>query len=150
MTATRKPAAIGLDWGTSSLRGYLIAADGSVIESFSSRSLYLTGDLSPTATLDYLSGLLVGDEIGSAVASHRYETLPPIVIVGDASLCARYREGFAAFGVTQTRIFADSAAAGLWEIAGAAGLVPAACDSSHSVVAGRAEERVGRRTEIAE
>ena len=28
-----RPGLIGLDWGTSSLRGYLVAADGGVIES---------------------------------------------------------------------------------------------------------------------
>ena len=33
MTAVLQPAAIGLDWGTSSLRGYLLAADGGVIDS---------------------------------------------------------------------------------------------------------------------
>lgn len=97
---------------------------------FTSRSLYLTGELPPAATLGYLSGMLVGEEIRSAVAAHRGKPLPAIVLIGDEALCGRYREALTAFDVTQARVLGDSAAAGLWQIASAAGLVSAARDSS--------------------
>ncbi|MFM9197980.1 MAG: 2-dehydro-3-deoxygalactonokinase [Planctomycetia bacterium] len=99
---------------------------------FTTRSLYLTGELPPAATLDYLSGMLVGEEIRSAVAAHRGRPLPAIVLIGDATLCGRYHEAVAAFGVTQARVLGDSAAAGLWQVAGVAGLVSAARDPFRS------------------
>jgi 2-dehydro-3-deoxygalactonokinase len=99
---------------------------------FTTRSLYLTGELPPAATLDYLSGLLVGEEIRSAVAAHHGRPLPAIVLIGDTTLCGRYHEAVADFGVTPARVLGDSAAAGLWQVASAAGLVSAARDSSRS------------------
>lgn len=96
---------------------------------FTTRSLYLTGELPPAAALDYLSGLLVGEEIRSAIATHRGQPLPAIVLIGDDALCGRYSEAVAAFGVPQARVLGDSAAAGLWQIARAAGLVSVAGDS---------------------
>jgi 2-dehydro-3-deoxygalactonokinase len=103
---------------------------------FTTRSLYLTGELPPAATLDYLSGVLVGEEIRSAIAGHNGLPLPPLVLIGDQTLCGRYQESLASFGVTQVRVFGDSAAAGLWEIARRAGLVSAACDPSGSATHG--------------
>lgn len=99
---------------------------------FTTRSLYLTGDLPPAATLDYLSGLLVGEEIRSVFAAHRGQSLPPIVLIGEAALSARYREALAAFGVPGARVLGDSAAAGLWQVARTAGLVSAAGEPSRS------------------
>lgn len=93
---------------------------------FTTRSLYLTGALPPAATLDYLSGLLVGEEVRSAVATLRGAALPPIVLVGADDLCARYRAALDAFGIGGARVCGDSAAAGLWQLARAAGLVAAA------------------------
>jgi len=92
---------------------------------FTTRSLYLTAELPPAATLEYLSGLLVGEEVRSAVAGYRGQPLPPIVLIGDEALCQRYREALAAFGVAQARVLGDSAAAGLWQVARTAGLVSA-------------------------
>lgn len=112
---------------------------------FTARSLYLTGELPPATTLDYLSGLLVGEEIRSALAGQEFlgqhaETgkgpLPPIVLSGDAGLCGRYQEAFAAFGVGEARVLGDSAAAGLWQVARRAGLVSAARDASGSATHG--------------
>lgn len=112
---------------------------------FTTRSLYLTGELPPAATLDYLSGLLVGEEIRSASAGHRAASqeagpggrpLPPIVLIGEPLLCERYREAFAAFGVTQVDVVSDSAAAGLWQVAREAGLVSADSDSSGNTTHG--------------
>jgi 2-dehydro-3-deoxygalactonokinase len=130
-------------------RGLAVARDsgpaGIAGRLFTTRSLYLTGELPPAATLDYLSGLLVGDEIRSASAGHRTASqevgpgggpLPPIVLIGDALLCERYREAFAAFGVTQVEVVGDSAAAGLWQVAREAGLVSAGRVSSGSATHG--------------
>lgn len=121
-------------------RGLVVARDsgpeGIAGRLFTTRSLYLTGELPPTATLDYLSGVLVGEEIRSAIAGHNGFPLPPLVLIGDETLCGRYQEALATFGVTQVRVFGDSAAAGLWEIAGRAGLVSAARDPSVSATHG--------------
>jgi 2-dehydro-3-deoxygalactonokinase len=121
-------------------RGLAVARDsgpeGIAGRLFTTRSLYLTGELPPAATLDYLSGLLVGEEIRSAVAGHHGLTLPPLVLIGDETLCGRYQDAFRAFGVTQARVLGDSAAAGLCEIVRRAGLVSAARDSSGSVTHG--------------
>lgn len=117
-------------------RGLAVArasgAEGIAGRLFTARSLYLTGELAPAAVLDYLSGLLVGEEIRAAIAGRRGEPLPPIVLVGDESLCGRYREALAAFGLAEVRVLGDSAAAGLWQVAVTAGLVSAAADSSGS------------------
>ncbi|MGB8852526.1 MAG: 2-dehydro-3-deoxygalactonokinase [Pirellulales bacterium] len=99
---------------------------------FTTRSLFLTGELPPAATLDYLSGQLVGEELRSAIAAHRGQPMPAIVLIGDATLCGRYQEAIAAFGVTQARVLGDSAAAGLWQVARAAGLVSAVRHSFRS------------------
>ena len=130
-------------------RGLAVARDsgpaGIAGRLFTTRSLYLTGELPPAATLDYLSGLLVGEEIRSASAGHRAASqgagpggrpLPPIVLIGDALLCERYREAFAAFGVTEVDVVGDSAAAGLWQVASEAGLVSAGSDSSGNTTHG--------------
>jgi 2-dehydro-3-deoxygalactonokinase len=117
-------------------RGLAVAresgAEGVSGRLFTTRSFYLTGELPPAATLDYLSGLLVGEEIRSAIAAHRGQPLPAIVLIGDAALCGRDQEAVATFDVTPARVLGDSAAAGLWQVASAAGLVSAARDSSRS------------------
>lgn len=121
-------------------RGLAVAresgAEGVAGRLFTTRSLYLTGDLSPAATLDYLSGLLVGEEVRSAVAARSGGPMPPIVLIGDEALCGRYHEALMVFGMTQARVFGDSAAAGLWQVARAAGLVSAARDLSGSATHG--------------
>ena len=91
---------------------------------FTTRSLFLRGDLAAADTLDYLSGLLVGEELRSALASLD-GSCPPCVLVGDAALCGRYREAFAAFGIRDVRSLDETGPLGLWRIACAAGLVAA-------------------------
>ena len=144
----REAAAGAIDTGMKAAafaRGLAVSRDsgpeGITGRLFTTRSLYLTGELPPAATLDYLSGLLIGEEIRSALAGHEVaahragaggEPLPPILLVGDAGLCGRYQEAFAAFGVTRSRGLGDSAAAGLWQVASRAGLVSGARVSSGS------------------
>lgn len=115
------------------VRGLAVAresgAEGIAGRLFTTRSLYLTGELPAAATLDYLSGLLVGEEIRSAVAGEPGGHLPAIVLVGEPELCGRYQEAIATFNMPAARVLADSAAAGLWRVAKAAGIVSAPRDS---------------------
>ncbi|MFN9944859.1 MAG: 2-dehydro-3-deoxygalactonokinase [bacterium] len=109
-------------------RGLAVAHDsgsaGIAGRLFTARSLFLTGALSAAATLDYLSGLLIGEESRSVLASRRDDPWPPVALIGDAALCSRYRDALATCGIAEGRICGDGAAAGLWQIATAAGLVP--------------------------
>ncbi|MEI6239686.1 MAG: 2-dehydro-3-deoxygalactonokinase [Planctomycetia bacterium] len=98
-------------------------AEGIAGKLFTTRSLYLAGDVPVADTLDYLSGLLVGEEIRSVLAGLG-GACPPCVLLGEAGLCSRYREALAAFGVGQARALDETGPAGLWHIAVAAGLVP--------------------------
>ncbi len=104
-------------------------AEGIAGRLFTTRSLYLTGELPAAATLDYLSGLLVGEEIRSAVARQPGGHLPSTVLVGEPALCGRYQQAIAAMNMPAARVLADSAAAGLWQVAKAAGIVSAPRDS---------------------
>lgn len=89
---------------------------------FSTRSLCLCGELNAADSLDYLSGLLVGEELRSVLAKHD-GALPPCVLVGDPTLCSRYRDACAAFGIDGMRTLDETAQYGLWRIACAVGLV---------------------------
>jgi len=83
---------------------------------FSVRSLALTGELAPSAGADYLSGLLIGNEVAAGVSSLA-DSLP-LVLAGDTALCARYLRAFEAWGRAPARPVSPLAAAqGLWTIA---------------------------------
>jgi 2-dehydro-3-deoxygalactonokinase len=88
---------------------------------FSTRSLALRGQLRPEESLDYLSGLLIGEEL--RCATHRFNKRVRLAIVGEDSLCERYRRALALFGFTDARIITNASAIGLWRIANASGLV---------------------------
>jgi 2-dehydro-3-deoxygalactonokinase len=85
---------------------------------FLTRSLVLHGALRAEDSLDFLSGLLIGDELRCAGAAAAQQ----LVLVGEPALCERYRRGLAAGGV-DAPILEGAAPAGLWRIAGEAGLV---------------------------
>jgi 2-dehydro-3-deoxygalactonokinase len=88
---------------------------------FSARTLGLFGQLGEAALPSYLSGLLIGSEIGSA------RKLSPhagtVTILGNADLTRRYADALAIAGIRTVAGPADCAALGLWRIAAAAGLV---------------------------
>lgn len=94
-------------------------ADGIAALLFSARALALTGGIAASEVLDYLSGLLIGDEIRSGLA----EPGPAPLLIGEPALCARYARAFARFGIAGAEIIPDAAVAGLWRIAATAGLV---------------------------
>ncbi len=91
---------------------------------FAVRTLALTGRLPRNALADYLSGLLVGHELVSALAASRptREAGAPLVLLGDAALCRRYARALKMFGATVHAQLDDTAPRGLWEFARAAGL----------------------------
>ena len=109
------------DAGAAFLRGVRIArdagAEGGSARLFSTRTLFLTGDLAAADVADHLSGLLVGDEIRAALAAPGMSRGHAPVLVGDGLLCARYRAAFAEFGIAEVRLLGDTAPAGLWTIA---------------------------------
>ena len=57
----------------------------------------LAGSLAPGDVPGWLSGLLIGEEIRGAVAEGAFDLSAPLRLIGDAALCARYREALAAW-----------------------------------------------------
>ncbi|HEX2942861.1 MAG TPA: 2-dehydro-3-deoxygalactonokinase, partial [Rhodopila sp.] len=93
---------------------------------FSARAFVLTGRMPASDSLDYLSGLLIGDELRSALqpgAGVAAEAGLKLTIIGDPALAARYRHALARFGLAEVETLDDTAPAGLWRIAEAAGLL---------------------------
>jgi 2-dehydro-3-deoxygalactonokinase len=88
---------------------------------FSARTLVLTGRLRAEETLDYLSGLLIGEELRCALGEG-YGDLP-LVLVGDRALCQRYQRALQLFGVENASAIDNASIAGLWRIAITAGLI---------------------------
>ncbi|POA43497.1 2-dehydro-3-deoxygalactonokinase [Pseudomonas sp. MPR-ANC1] len=94
---------------------------------FSARTLGLTGELSPTAQADYLSGLMIGHELAAlaTVQRHRRNSvhLPSIILIGNAQLCARYSRALDACGFAKVTLAEQATERGLWQLALAAGLI---------------------------
>ena len=117
------------------LRGIAVArseSDASLLATiFSVRTLGLTGQLEAGQQGDYLSGLLIGNELISLEQRLSRQDgfllhQRSIVLSGEAGLCERYRTALAAFGCTQISLARDATERGLWHIAVHAGLVAAA------------------------
>lgn len=87
---------------------------------FRARSLVLDGTLAEAQSLDFLSGLLVGDEVRCGLAAAQ----APLAVLGEEVLCARYLRALAAFG-RPADFIAATAPLGLWAVAQRAGLVAA-------------------------
>ncbi|MCP1121055.1 2-dehydro-3-deoxygalactonokinase [Robbsia andropogonis] len=88
---------------------------------FSCRTLGLSGELDAAQQADYLSGLLIGEEIASMRASFDCG----IALVGDAALCRRYATAIRFAGVSHdVPILSGATERGLWRIAVEAGLIP--------------------------
>jgi 2-dehydro-3-deoxygalactonokinase len=116
------------------VRGVEVARDagqaGMLATVFSTRTLGLTGQLSAQQQPDYLSGLLIGHELGGLqnVLAQRAATLAEQQprLIGNDALCERYRLALASFGCVAVELVQHATARGLWHIAQRAGLVPAA------------------------
>lgn len=103
------------------VRGVISARDsgasGALSRLFSARTLMLDDELPPTSVNDYLSGLLIGEELRSMTTAKRFDCSSPIQIIGAASLCRRYRRAAECFDLAVAGPVADAAAHGLWQIA---------------------------------
>jgi 2-dehydro-3-deoxygalactonokinase len=88
---------------------------------FSARTAGLFERIAAPALACYLSGLVIGDEIASALAVVPRDA--PILLVGAAALCQRYAQALARRGVTADVLPEAVVARGLHAIACAAGLL---------------------------
>lgn len=96
-------------------------AGGSLLSRvFSARALALMGRLDGAEVSDYLSGLLIGDEVAAALAGAEGE---PVTIIGRGDLAQRYRIALDEAGAKAHVAAPGMARAGLWEIAKLAGLI---------------------------
>lgn len=120
--AIRKGTILGADMGDPGVDDDAFAAgvqralrDPAVTATlFSVRVEGLAGRLSPASSADYLSGLLIGAEVGAQVDANDR----PVILIGAEALCRRYAVALALGGFHDVRI-ADVAAAtakGLWRI----------------------------------
>lgn len=89
---------------------------------FSTRTLGLTGELSPASQADYLSGLLIGHEI-AAVAQLLSQQDTSIVLCGEQALCQRYEQALRHYGLGRPALAQNATERGLWHLAVRAGLV---------------------------
>ncbi len=81
---------------------------------FSARTLVLFKQLATDAVPDYLSGLLIGDEVKAGLANHSAVDRPTIIGRGD--LAERYRLAFEVFGRKALMAEPGMARRGLFEI----------------------------------
>jgi len=81
---------------------------------FSARTLVLFKQLAADAVPDYLSGLLIGDEVKAGLVIHSTRDTPTIIGRGD--LAERYRLAFDVFGLTAVMADPGMARRGLFEI----------------------------------
>jgi 2-dehydro-3-deoxygalactonokinase len=80
---------------------------------FAARASVLVGDLPAESSLEFLSGLLIGDELRAELASSQR----PAALIGDPALCARYAAALELLGIDGVLALDDAAPAGLWAIA---------------------------------
>ena len=85
---------------------------------FAARTLALMDRLAPYDIADYLSGLLIGDE----VAQGARDAGGPVTIIGRGDLAARYQTAFQMMGLEARIAPPGMARRGLWEIARTGGL----------------------------
>ena len=97
---------------------------------FSVRTLWLTKALLPEQQPDYLSGLIIGHEIGALLRleemrrTGRRTQPPPILLAGESQLCTRYIRALRIYGRVEAEIVPEATERGLWRVAEQAGLVP--------------------------
>jgi 2-dehydro-3-deoxygalactonokinase len=92
---------------------------------FSARTLALTDRLAPSAVGDYLSGLLLGNEIAAAKRwlERMGAAATRLTLVGARALVDKYRAALTIAGIDADIGAEDAAARGLWRIARHAGLL---------------------------
>ena len=90
-------------------------AGGLLRHLFGVRTLGLFGRLSEASAASYLSGLLLGHEVRSALGAH--DGTGPVVLIGDAKLCGLYADAIAFCGGVSRSLNYEAAPAGLHRIA---------------------------------
>ena len=88
---------------------------------FAARTAGLMGRVTPEALPDFLSGILLGAEIGGATAGA--EPLQQVTLIGDEALCQRYALALELKGLAVSRASDGATTRGQWLLAGAAGLL---------------------------
>ena len=91
---------------------------------FAARTAGLMGRVAPEALPDFLSGILLGVEVGGATAGA--EPLQHLTLIGDEALCQRYALALEIKGLAVSRASDGATTRGQWLLAGAAGLLGAA------------------------
>jgi 2-dehydro-3-deoxygalactonokinase len=113
----------GVDFGVAGDSG------GLARKLFSVRTLGLFDRIAGEGLRDYLSGLLIGDEIREAMRALGFvgHAGPASVrLIGDAALAARYRDALARAGIAAVVEDETVTPRGLARVARAAGLLPVA------------------------
>jgi 2-dehydro-3-deoxygalactonokinase len=101
------------------------SADALLHQLFGARTLALRADLAPQDTGDYLSGLLIGNEVVSGRDWGALHGAPDAsaLLLGSRALCARYAVALSEAGIATKSGPEHAAARSLWRIAKAAKLV---------------------------
>ncbi len=120
--ASSAPAPTGAQREAAFARGICAVREGGRASAllFSARSRLLAGDLAASESLDYLSGLLIGEELASA------DLARPVALFGAPALRARYAAALKLWGAPRPTLEEDDSeatVAGLWRVAQLAGLV---------------------------
>ncbi|WP_159795162.1 2-dehydro-3-deoxygalactonokinase [Puerhibacterium puerhi] len=89
---------------------------------FTARTFVMAGRLDGADVADYVSGLLVGDEVRHAVRGIPADV---VAVCGSRPVASRYRIALERHGATVRLVDEDAAARGLWQVALDAALVPA-------------------------
>jgi 2-dehydro-3-deoxygalactonokinase len=96
-------------------------ARGLPAELFGARALVLEGLLDPASVPDYVSGLIIGDEVRHQLPRHANPDR--IILCGTTDLCRRYASALGQHGVQTHIVSEDATARGLWAIAVHSGLI---------------------------
>lgn len=107
-------------------------ADGELLHDlFGARTLALTAALRSEEVADWLSGLLIGREVGAARAWAQRAGVDAshVRVIGADALADRYDLALADAGIVAARGISDAAAHGLWRIAVHAGIVTTAVEA---------------------
>ena len=102
-----------------------LADDGLAHTIFGARTLALADELGSAEVGEWLSGVLIGHEIGAARvwARARHAVGTPVRVIGGDAIVTRYVGAFGVAGMQADRGPADAAAHGLFHIAQRAGLI---------------------------
>jgi len=87
---------------------------------FAARTAGLTGRIAPQGLPEFLSGMLIGMEIGSV---KQRQPMQQVTVLGDEALCLRYETALQMAGVAHRRAPRDATTRGQWRVAVQAGLV---------------------------